>query len=107
MNPTPSPHNAPPDHPPAESGPAPGHFTEVVAHAGILHATAETLELLHDFFSDVDPAVRTHLGRFLIARHPDEDTGDLRMEASILLNELTETADLLQTLADTGEETLA
>jgi len=46
--------------------------------------------------------------RFLIACHPDEDTGDRGMEATIRLNEVTETADLLHTLAsDTGEETPA
>lgn len=60
---------------------------------GILHATAATLELLHDFYSHADPAARTHLGRFLIACHPDQDTGDPAMETAVLLNELTEAAD--------------
>jgi hypothetical protein len=43
--------------------------------------------------------VRTHLGSFLIAYHPEQDTGDPGMEAAILLNELTEAADLLHTFA--------
>jgi hypothetical protein len=73
-------------------------------YAGILHATAETLELLHDFFTITDAAVCTHLGRFLIARHPDEDTGDPGMEANLLVQELTEAADLLHALAGDGGE---
>jgi hypothetical protein len=77
-------------------------------YVGILHATAEALELLYDFFSNAEPTVRIHLGRFLTSCHPDEDTGDPGMEANILLNDLTETADLLHALADdTGEETPA
>jgi hypothetical protein len=48
-----------------------------------------------------DPVVRTYLGRFLFAHHPDEDTGDPGMEAIILLDELIEAADLLRTLGDT------
>jgi hypothetical protein len=104
MSPAPSQDNAPPDRRHAESGPADG-FAKVLVYAGILHATAVTLELLHDFFIDADPVVRIHLGRFLIACDPQEDTGDPGMEAIILLNELTEAAVLLHTLAgDTGKE---
>ncbi|MDT5023968.1 MAG: hypothetical protein QOE61_394 [Micromonosporaceae bacterium] len=99
MSPTPSPDNAPPDGPHAESGPAAVYVTEVLVHGGILHATAETLELLHDFFSDTDPVVRIQLGRFLIAYRAEQDTGDPCIEAAILLYELTEAADLLHTLA--------
>jgi hypothetical protein len=46
------------------------------------------LELLHDFFTDTDPAIRTHLGRFLIARQSDEDTSGPGIQTSILVNEL-------------------
>jgi hypothetical protein len=107
MSPAPSQDNAPPDRHHAEPGPAAG-FAEVLVYAGILHATAETLELLHDFFIDADPVVRIHLGRFLIAYHSEEDTGDPGMEAIILLNELTEAAELLHAFAgDTGKETPA
>jgi hypothetical protein len=95
----------PPDQPPAASGAATDYFTQVAVHAGILHATAETLELIHDFFNHADPVLCVHLGRFLIARRPDDDIGDPTMEAIILLNELSEAADLLQALA--GEETPA
>jgi hypothetical protein len=103
----PAPDHAPADHPDADSGAAAG-FVEVLVYAGILHATAETLELLHDFFSDTDPIVRTHLGRFLIDCHSDENAGDPSIEAAILLNELTEAADLLHTLAgDVGVGTPA
>jgi hypothetical protein len=105
MNPASSAENAPHNHIHAESGPAAGYFTEVVVFAGTPHAMAETLELLHEFFSDAAPAVRTLLGRFLIACHPDENTGDPSMEVTILLNELNEAADLLHALSgDTREE---
>jgi hypothetical protein len=67
-------------------------------YAGVLLATAAVVELLNDYFAASDPALRTQLGRFLIARHPDEDSGDPGMEANILLHELTEAADLLHTL---------
>jgi hypothetical protein len=82
-----------------QAGPARGYFTEVPVYAGVLHATAETLELLHEFFTNTDPAVRTSLGRFLIAHQPDDDTGDPGIQATILVNELTEVADLLRTIA--------
>jgi hypothetical protein len=70
-----------------------------VVHAGILHATADTLELIHDFFDDTDPAVRTDLGRFLITRHLEDDIGDPTMEANLLLHELIEAAEQLHMLA--------
>jgi hypothetical protein len=87
-----------------------GYLTEVPVAAGILRATAEILELLGDFFTGTDPTVRTQLGRFVNGREPDEDTGDPVMEAAIILHELTETADLLHTLAgdpNTLDETTA
>jgi hypothetical protein len=76
-------------------------FTEVPVTAGVLHATADLLELLGEFLTGVDPAVRLQLGRFLAARAPDEDP-DPVMEAAIVTRELTEAADLLHTLA--GED---
>jgi hypothetical protein len=77
----------------------------VPVFAGILYATAAALELLHDFFTDTDPAIRTQLGRFLVARQSDDDTSDPVLEATILVQDLAEAADLLHTLAgDTGDE---
>jgi hypothetical protein len=98
MTTTPS-HDDTPHGDPATARPTDGFFTEVPVYPGILDATADTLELLHDFFTDTDPAMRTRLGRFLVARQPDEDAGDPSMEAHLLLHELTEAADLLHTLA--------
>ncbi len=77
-------------------------FTEVPVAAGVLHATADLLELLGEFITDTDPAVRLQLGRFLAARQPDLDPV---MEATLVAHELTEAADLLHTLAgDTGND---
>jgi hypothetical protein len=76
-------------------------FTEVPVAAGVLHATAALLEMLGEFCTGADAGVRTQLGRFLAARAPDADP-DPGLEATIVLNELTETADLLATLA--GDE---
>jgi hypothetical protein len=99
MSPTPPPDNAQPDHHETKPRPDAGYFTEVLVYAGVLHAAAETLELLHDFFTSADQTVRLHLGRFLTSCHLDEDTADPATEANILLSELTEAADLLHTLA--------
>jgi hypothetical protein len=76
----------------------------VTVYAGILLATAQTIDLLHDFFTASDPALRTHLGRFLTNREPDADTGDPGMDANLVLHELTEVADLLRTLAGYRDE---
>lgn len=73
-------------------------FTEVPVAAGVLHATADLIELLGEFLTGTDPAVRTQLGRFLAARLPDEDP-DPGIEATIMLDQLTEAADLLHALA--------
>jgi hypothetical protein len=75
------------------------YFVEVTVYAGILLTTADTIDLLHDFFTESDAALRGHLGRFLITRDPDADTGDPGVEANIVLHELTEVTDLLRTLA--------
>ncbi len=45
LNPTPSHDNIPPDDNRTETGSTNGYFAEVTVHAGILHATAQTLEL--------------------------------------------------------------
>jgi hypothetical protein len=76
-------------------------FTEVPVPAGVLHATADLLELLGEFCTGADTEVRARLGRFLAARQPDDDL-DPGPEAAIVLTELTEAADLLRTLA--GDE---
>jgi hypothetical protein len=80
------------------------HFTEVPVEAGILRAAADLLDLFQDFFTDADPAVRARLGRYLIARHNEEDTTDAGTEAAILIGQLTEAADLLHTLAGDPDE---
>jgi hypothetical protein len=100
MNTTPEHHRAVAEYVQAEAEGADAYFAEVTVYAGVLRASAQMVELLHDFFTASDPALRTHLGRYLIARHPDEDSGDPGMEANILLHELAEAADLLQTLAE-------
>lgn len=76
---------------------ATGHLTEVVVYAGIPHAAAELVELLHEFFTSTDADARTQLGQFIADRRPD--TGDPATAAAITLHELTETADVLHTLA--------
>jgi hypothetical protein len=90
--------NGPPGSEQALSQSDAGFFTEVPVYVGVLHATAGCLELLRDFFTDTDPAIRTRLGRFVIARQYD-DIGDPGLEATILVHELAEAADLLRTLA--------
>ncbi len=104
MNTTPEHHHTPAEHVKTEADGADAYFAEVTIYAGVLLATAEMVKLLHDFFAASEPALRTHFGRFLIACHPDEDTGDPSMEANILLHELTEAADLLHTLASRIDE---
>ncbi len=95
MNATPEYHHDQPEHVHNETDSADTFFAEVSVYVGVLLATAAMVELLHDYFAASDPALRTDLGRYLIARNPDEDTGDPTMEANILLQGLTETAELL------------
>ena len=77
-------------------------FTEVPVAVGVLHATARLLHLLAEFLTEADPAVRTFLGRFVIADQPDADATTPAVEAAIVLDELTEAADLLHALAGDG-----
>ena len=98
MNATPEHHHEQPERVHHETNSADTFFAEVSVYAGVLLATAEMVELLHDYFAASDPALRTDLGRYLIARNPDEDTGDPTMETNILLQGLTETAELLHAL---------
>lgn len=81
---------------------ATSHFTEVAVYTGILRATAELLELLGEFFSGADSAVRTQLGQFIASRQPD--LGLPAIATAITLHELTEAADLLHTLANPSTE---
>jgi hypothetical protein len=73
-------------------------FAEMPVAAGVLHATADLIELLGEFCTSADPAVHTQLGRFLAARQPDADP-DPGIEAAIMLDELAQAADLLRALA--------
>ena len=84
---------------PSEDPPTWGIFTEVPVYRGILLASAEQLELLAEFLTTTDPVVRVHLGQFLIAHDNDEDATTPGMEAAILINELTEAADLFRAIA--------
>lgn len=88
---------------PMPTGPAVAAFTEVPAAVGVLHATADLLQLLGEFLAGADTAVPLQLGRFLAAATPDEDP-DPAIEAAIMLRELTEATELLHALAgDTGQ----
>jgi hypothetical protein len=85
-----------------------GNFTPVPIYAGVLRATAELLELVEEFFTTTDSA-RAQLGRFLAARHHDDDP-DPAMEATLVLHELAEAASLLHSLggdADPAQQDLA
>ena len=82
-----------------------GQFTEVPIFAGVLRPTAELLHLLGEFFTDTDAEVRSQLGRFMADRQPD--SGDPAIEAAITIQELTEAADLLHTLAGHPDDTPA
>src|SRR5262249_8676537 len=57
MSPTPDHDNAPPGGEQALSQPDAGYFAEVAVYAGILHAAAAALALLHDLFTNTDPAI--------------------------------------------------
>lgn len=77
-------------------------FTDVTVHAGVLTATAALIELLHDFLTGAGPVLHTDLGQFLISRQT-EPAADAAIEAALLVNELAEATDLLQTLAATSD----
>jgi hypothetical protein len=83
---------------PSEDPPTSGLFTEVQIYRGILLASTEQLELLAEFLTTTDPVVRAHLGQFLIAHDNDQDATNPGIEAAILINELTEAADLLRAI---------
>ena len=78
-------------------------LTEVPVHAAVLDATADLLDLLSDFFTDTDPATRSRLGSFLVDRYGLEHTTDSVTEAAVLLEQLSEAAELLHALAGTGD----
>ena len=81
------------EHPSTATGP----FIEVTVYAGVLRATAELVELLHEFFTSTDSSVRALLGQFITHRQPD--LAEPAIAAAITLHELTEAADLLHALA--------
>ena len=80
-------------------------FTEVPVAAGILHATADLIDVLGDFLNHTDPAIRAQLGAYLISHHDVDTTPDPALAAAITLAELDEAADLLHTLADSAGHT--
>jgi hypothetical protein len=75
------------------------HLAEVPVHAAVLHATADLMEILRDFFAEADPGVRIRLGAFLIERYGEENTTDTGTEALVMLGELGDAAELLHALA--------
>jgi hypothetical protein len=77
-------------------------LTEVPVHAAVLDATADLLDLLSDFFTDTDHATRSRLGCFLVDRYGQENTTDSVTEAAVMLDQLSEAAELLHALADHG-----
>jgi hypothetical protein len=80
--------------------PDPDHgLTEVPVQVAVLRATAHLLELLSDFFTTTDPAIQLSLGSYLIDRHGGEATTDAIAEAVLMLNDLSDAARLLHTLA--------
>jgi hypothetical protein len=84
-------------------------LVEVPVLAAVLHATADLLDLLVDFFTTTDPATRARLGCYLVDRYGQENTTDSVTEAVVTLAELNEAAELLHTLAgdyhpDTGAD---
>lgn len=82
----------------SDPGPA-NALTAIPVHTAVLDATADLLDLLHDFFTDTDPATRTRLGYYLVDRYGRENTTDSVTEAAVLLNQLGEAAQLLHALA--------
>ena len=79
-------------------------LVDVPVHAAVLRATADLLDLLSDFFTGTDPATRTRLGSYLVDRYGQENTTDPVTEAAVMLEELSEAAELLHALA--GDYTL-
>ena len=77
-------------------------FTNVPVAAGILHATADLIDVLGDFLNHADPAIHAQFGAYLIGHHDVEATSDPALAAAITLAELDEAADLLHTLADSA-----
>jgi hypothetical protein len=75
-------------------------FTEVPVHAGILHATADLLDVLGDFLTHAAATTRAQLGSYLIDHHDTDTTTDPATAAAIMLADLDEAADLLHTLAN-------
>ena len=74
-------------------------FVEIPVHAAVLSATADLLDLLRDFFTSTDPATRTQLGYYLIDHHGDATITDSAIEAAVMLQELSDAAELLHALA--------
>ncbi|MFD1364694.1 hypothetical protein [Actinoplanes sichuanensis] len=74
-------------------------LTEVPVHAAVLDATVDLLDLLSDFFTSTDPATRSRLGCFLVDRYGHENTTDSITEAAVLLEQLSQAAELLHALA--------
>ena len=66
----------------------------------VLDATADLLNLLSDFFTGTDSATRPRLGGFLVDRYGPENTTDSVTEAAVLLDQLSDAAELLHALAD-------
>lgn len=75
-------------------------LTEVPVHAAVLDATADLLDLLSGFFTSTDPETRSRLGCFLVDRYGPENTTDSVTEAAVLLEQLSEAAELLHALTD-------
>ena len=75
-------------------------LTEVPVHAAVLDATAGLLNLLSDFFAHTDTAARARLGCFLVDHYGEANTTDSVTEAAVLLEQLSEAAELLHALAD-------
>jgi hypothetical protein len=80
-------------------------FIEVPVAAGILHATADLIDVLSDFLNDADPTIRAQLGAYLISHGDIDTTPDSALAAALTLAELDEAADLLHTLADSAGHT--
>jgi hypothetical protein len=74
-------------------------LVEVPVHTAVLSATADLLDLLDDFFTGTDPAIRNQLGSYLVDRYGQEHTADSVTEATVMLQELSEAAGLLHALA--------
>ncbi len=68
-------------------------------HAAVLDATADLLDLLSDFFADIDLATRSRIGCFLVDRYGPENTTDPVTETAVLLEQLSEAAERPHALA--------